>query len=124
MSYGLYNLYRIENIRATTGRVLGVHKCHLSSGRNRRRTRQNAKVNKIEYVDDLGVTTHKGNNYYSPAFSKIFIDERRDSDIYEQDRYFVYKEIPENDRIDFARWSHLMNDVYSINDNGKWAGAF
>lgn len=82
------------------------------------------KVNKIEYVDDLGVTTHKGNNYYSPAFSKIFIDERRDSDIYEQDRYFVYKEIPENDRVDFARWSHLMNDVYSINDNGKWAVLF
>ena len=79
---------------------------------------------RIDYVDELGVTTHEGVNYYSPAFSKIFLDERRDADQYEQDRYFVYKETPEADRITFSQWATLMNEVYKINDNGKFAILF
>lgn len=81
-------------------------------------------VPRIDYVDELGVTTHEGVNYYSPAFSKIFLDERRDADQYEQDRYFVYKETPEADRINFGQWAALMDEVYKINNNGKFAILF
>ncbi len=81
-------------------------------------------VSRIDYVNELGVTTHDGTNFYSPAFSKIFLDERRDIDQYEQDRYFIYKEVPDDKRIDFAEWARLMNEVYKINDNGKFAVLF
>ncbi|MGL5682582.1 MAG: DNA primase [Marinifilaceae bacterium] len=76
---------------------------------------------KVEYVNDLGVTTHDGINYYAPAFSKIYANMSRDNDKYEQHRFFVYKEIPENKRCSFKQWAELMDEVYKINDNGKWA---
>lgn len=79
---------------------------------------------KIQHIDELGIVQHKEKNFYLPAFSNIFLDERRDSDPYEQDRYFIYKETPENMRIDFEQWAKLMNEVYQINDNGKWAILF
>ena len=78
--------------------------------------------NKIDYTDNLGVVNHEGKNYYSPACSEIFI-ENSNSQL-EQDRFLIYKEIPERDRIDFAQWASLMNEVYKINDNGKWAILF
>ncbi|HLP03830.1 MAG TPA: toprim domain-containing protein, partial [Paludibacter sp.] len=79
---------------------------------------------KIEYTNHLGVASHNGLNYYSPAFSEIFAHQRRDDDQYELDRFFIYKEVPEAQRIDFAEWATLMNQVYKINDNGKWAILF
>lgn len=78
----------------------------------------------IEYTNKLGVATHNGENYYSPAFSEIFAHQRRDDDQYELDRFFVYKEVPESLRIDFDQWADIMNQVYAINDNGKWAILF
>ena len=60
---------------------------------------------KIEYTNSMGVVSHKNENYYSPAFSEIFANHRRDNDIYEQDRHFTYKEVPANDRIDFQQWA-------------------
>lgn len=79
---------------------------------------------KIEFTDHLGVATHNGKNYYSPAFSEIFSSQRRDGDQYELDRHFVYKEVPASEQISFEQWAALMNEVYKINNNGKWALLF
>jgi DNA primase catalytic core len=78
----------------------------------------------IERMDDLGVVSHNGENYYAPAFSKIYSGERIENDPCEQDRHLIYKDIPENDRLSFDKWAALMNEVYRINDNGKWAVLF
>jgi DNA primase catalytic core len=79
---------------------------------------------KIEYTDHLGVATHNGKNYYSPAFSEIFNTQRRDGDQYELDRHFVYKEIAPEMNLSFEQWADMMNEVYKINNNGKWAVLF
>lgn len=73
----------------------------------------------LQYVSDLGLVEHNKQYYYIPAFSKIYASERRDSDRYFLDRFIKYRE-PKR-KIDFARWSTLMNDVYKLNNNGKWA---
>lgn len=72
-------------------------------------------------VDDIGVVTHKDKNYYLPAFSKINAGLNRDSDKYESIRTLIYKEIPLEKQCSFERWAELMDKVYSINHNGKWA---
>jgi DNA primase catalytic core len=78
----------------------------------------------VERMDDLGVASHAGENYYSPAFSKINASERSENDPYEQDRNLVYKDIAEKDRLTFVEWAALMDGVYSVNGNGKWAVLF
>jgi DNA primase catalytic core len=77
----------------------------------------------IDYVDDLGVVSHEDTNYYLPAFSKIHLDRKNDNDKnrYKLARNFMYKEIPESKQISFDKWADLMNRVYSVNNNGKWA---
>jgi len=77
----------------------------------------------IDYVDDLGVVTHDDTNYYLPAFSKIHLDRKNDSDKnkYKLARNFMYKEINEDKQLPFKRWAELMDKVYTVNDNGKWA---
>lgn len=77
----------------------------------------------VDYVDELGVVTHDETNYYLPAFSKIHLDRKNDQDKnrYKLARNFMYKEIPSEKQISFEKWADLMNRVYSINDNGKWA---
>ncbi|MCX6305497.1 MAG: hypothetical protein NT040_11065 [Bacteroidetes bacterium] len=62
-------------------------------------------------VDDFGITTHKGENYFSPAFSSVYKGVREDDDEYENDRYFVYNLSP----VTFKEWSTLMTDVYGKN---------
>ena len=64
---------------------------------------------------------HDDTIFYSPSYSKINVGARKDNDKYEQDRWLIYSETPEKKRITFARWASLMNEVYRINDNGKWA---
>lgn len=73
----------------------------------------------LQLVDDLGLVTHKEENFYIPAFSKIYENERRNSDKYYLDRFVMYRE-PTNP-ISFEKWASLMNEVYKENDNGKWA---
>lgn len=73
----------------------------------------------LQYVSDLGLVEHNKQCYYIPAFSKIYASERRDSDRYFLDRFIKYRE-PKR-KIDFACWSKLVNDVYKLNNNGKWA---
>ena len=76
---------------------------------------------KFDYTDELGLMKHDDTIFYSPSYSKINVGARKDNDKYEQDRWLIYSETPEKKRISFARWASLMNEVYRINDNGKWA---
>lgn len=78
-------------------------------------------VFRVDYADDLGVMSHDGQNYYTPAYSKIYSGMRKDADRYEQHRYFIYKDVPEDKRCTFPEWAALMNEVYAVNSNGKWA---
>lgn len=48
----------------------------------------------------------------------------RQSDKYELISQLIYKEIPADKRCTFEEWASLMNCVYKINDNGKWAILF
>ena len=76
---------------------------------------------KFENTDQLGLVSHEDNIFYSPAFSIVNAGVRSDDDKYEQDRWLIYKDIPTKDRISFQEWASLMNEVYRINNNGKWA---
>lgn len=76
---------------------------------------------KFEYTDELGLMKHDDEIFYSPAFSKVNAGVRKDNDKYEQDRWLVYTDTPANKRITFQKWAALMDEVYKINDNGKWA---
>ena len=79
---------------------------------------------KFEPVNELGVVTHNKNNYYLPAFSTIYAGSGKQSDKYELISQLVYKEVPAEKRVTFEKWTYLMDQVYKINDNGKWAIIF
>lgn len=81
-------------------------------------------VPRFDPVNELGVVTHNKKNYYLPAFSAIYAGSGRQSDKYELISQLVYKEIPTEKKCTFERWASLMDDVYKINDNGKWAVLF
>ncbi|MCX6272426.1 MAG: DNA primase [Bacteroidetes bacterium] len=72
-------------------------------------------------VDELGLVAWKENTYYSPAFSKIFKDQRQDNDKYANDRYLVFKE---DTNTSWEIWCKSLIDVYKYNNNGHWAIIF
>lgn len=76
---------------------------------------------KFEFTDEFGLMKHGDTIFYSPSFCKINVGVRKDDDKYEQDRWLVYTDVPMSKRISFDRWATLMDEVYKINDNGKWA---
>ncbi len=76
---------------------------------------------RFDPVNELGVVTHHKENYYLPAFSTIYAGSGRKTDKYELISQLVYKEIPADKRCSFEEWASLMDRVYKINDNGKWA---
>lgn len=78
----------------------------------------------FEQVNELGVVTHNKSNYYLPAFSTIYAGGGKQSDKYELISQLVYKEVPADKRVSFEKWASLMDRVYKINDNGKWAIIF
>lgn len=78
----------------------------------------------FEKVNELGVVTHNHMNYYLPAFSTIYAGSGRQSDKYELISQLVYEDIPINKQVSFEKWASLMDEVYKINDNGKWAIVF
>lgn len=78
----------------------------------------------FEKVNELGVVTHNHMNYYLPAFSTIYAGSGRQSDKYELISQLVYEDIPINKQVTFEKWASLMDEVYKINDNGKWAIVF
>ena len=75
-------------------------------------------------VNELGVVTHNKNNYYLPAFSTIYAGSGKQSDKYELISQLVYKEVPAEKKVSFEKWASLMDQVYKVNDNGKWALVF
>ena len=77
--------------------------------------------NAFTSVDDLGLVKYKTETYYSPAFSKIYKDERVDNDRYEYDRFLVYNPVQ---RTSWVEWCKLMCDVFQYNNNGMWAVLF
>ncbi len=79
---------------------------------------------RLEYADELGLMRHEDINLYSPSFSKVNKKMRDGDDDNEQDKWFVYTDTPMNRRITFAHWARLMNEVYNVNNNGKWAIIF
>lgn len=69
-------------------------------------------------VDEYGITKHKNEHYFSPAFSSVYKDVRADEDQYENDRNFIFTK----SKISFNEWSDLMQKVYD--QNGMLAVAF
>lgn len=81
-------------------------------------------IPRFDPVNELGVVTHNNKNYYLPAFSTIYAGSGRQSDKYELISQLVYKEVPADKRCSFEEWASLMDRVYKINNNGKWALLF
>lgn len=79
---------------------------------------------KFEYCDELGIMKEGDTLFYSPSFSKVNVGNRSDDDPFKQEKYLVYTDTPEKKRTTFEHWASLMNEVYKINDNGKWALLF
>lgn len=79
---------------------------------------------RFEPVNELGVVTHNKKNYYLPAFSTIYAGSGRQSEKYELVSQLVYRDIPAEKQCTFEKWASLMDQVYKINDNGKWAILF
>ena len=79
---------------------------------------------RFDPVNELGVVQHKGENYYLPAFSTIYAGSGKHSDKYELISQLYYKEVPVTKKCSFEKWATLMDTVYKINDNGKWALLF
>ena len=75
-------------------------------------------------INELGVVSHNGKNYYLPAFSTIYSGDGNESDKYETISQFVYRDVKKEREVTFSEWASLMNEVYKINDNGKWAIIF
>ncbi len=78
----------------------------------------------ITYADKIGIVTHEGENFYLPAFSEIRISEFDKDDNFKRAAFFMYKDIPEKNKLSFEQWAALMDEVYKINNNGKWAILF
>jgi len=74
---------------------------------------------RFEPVNELGIAMHNNQNYYLPAFSTIYAGSK--SDKYEIISTLMYRDIPASKQVSFEYWADLMNRVYKINDNGKWA---
>lgn len=79
---------------------------------------------RLQYMDTLGVAEVNGMRFYSPASSSIRLSGRKEDNPYEQDEYAYYLEPQGKDRMNFRQWATLMNEVFSVNENGKWAVMF
>lgn len=78
---------------------------------------------RFDPVNELGVVEHQNENWYLPAFSSLYINSDM-KDKYETISSLMYREIPAEKQCSFEKWADLMNRVYSLNDNGKWAIIF
>lgn len=78
----------------------------------------------LEYTDNLGVAEVKNMRFYSPASSSIRLGGRQEDNPYEQDEYAFYLEPQEKDKMELTDWAKLMDQVFQVNENGKWAVMF
>lgn len=69
-------------------------------------------------VNENGIIMHQEEQYFLPAFSKIYMDVADDDDLYENDRKFKYRA----GEVSFKHWAKLFCQVYG--DNGKLAIAW
>lgn len=76
---------------------------------------------KFEFADELGLMYHDKFTYYSPAYSIVNSGTRYDKDPFEMQKRLTFIETPEEKRTTFYGWARLMNEVYKVNNNGKWA---
>lgn len=76
---------------------------------------------KISYADKIGVVSHGSLNFYLPDFSEIRMSFLNSGSGDNQAQYLQYKEIPQDKRISFNEWASLMDEVYKVNNNGKFA---
>ena len=79
---------------------------------------------RFDEINEFGVVSHNGRNYYLPAFSSIHSGQQDGTDRYEDISTLIYRELPAERQCPFEKWADLMNRVYKINDNGKWALLF
>ncbi len=75
---------------------------------------------KWQPVNSMGITSHEGKNYFSPAFSEVYSQLRIDDDVYENDRRFIYR----TSNVSITEWSDLMQQVYAYDNNGQYAIAY
>lgn len=76
---------------------------------------------KFELSDELGLMRHGKQIFYSPSYSVVNAGMRYDKDPFEMDKRLSFVDTPVEKRTTFEHWASLMNEVYKINDNGKWA---
>lgn len=75
---------------------------------------------RFDSVDDIGLVEHNGEGYYLPTFSRIYLEKNDDTEADHQAKYLKFVPGKHAD-VTFSEWADLMNEVYKINDNGKWA---
>ena len=73
---------------------------------------------RFKRVDSFGGVLHGDDNYFLPAFSKLYEDAEDDDDLYEADRTFVYR--PGN--VTCAKWFDKMGKVHGV--NGMWTAIY
>ena len=78
----------------------------------------------LDYTNNLGVAEVNNMRFYSPASSSIRLGGRQEDNPYEQDEYAFYKEPQAKDRMELTDWAKLMDQVFQVNQNGKWAVLF
>lgn len=78
----------------------------------------------LQYMNNLGVAEVNGVNFYSPASSSIRLSGRKEDNPYEQDEFAYYLEPQGMERMTFSGWAELMDKVFAVNQNGKWAVMF
>ena len=78
----------------------------------------------LDYTNNLGVAEVKNMRFYSPASSSIRLGGRQEDNPYEQDEYAYYLEPQAKDRMELRDWAELMDQVFQVNENGKWAVLF
>ena len=84
---------------------------------------------RLQYMDSLGVAeveTKKNGlmRFYSPAASSIRLGGRQEDNPYEQNELAYYLEPAGKNRMEFTEWATLMDEVFQVNQNGKWAVMF
>ncbi|SJL32994.1 DNA primase [Porphyromonas phage phage019b_ATCC49417] len=72
-------------------------------------------------VDDIGLVEHEKEGYFLPAFSRIHVQRQSDDTEADRQSKFLKYDPDKHADITFAEWASLMDEVYKINDNGKWA---
>jgi len=73
---------------------------------------------RFKKVDHYGIVEFDKNQYFLPAFSSVYKDVRREDDLYENERHFVYRK----GDVSFEEWSNQFIRVFG--NNGKMAIAF